>query len=585
MIYRIDSDLQSFKTLDFHDGLNVIVAERAQDSSQRQTRNAAGKTSILKIIHLCAGSQPKADSIFRQYLHDYRFSMEMDVGLERVTVSVCGEPHSNTLVDTPGTNWPVELSQDEGTEKWKISRTDWRHVLNWAWFGHAFDRIKEGAVPSMRSLFPYFVRLKDREGFSDPFKQNHWQSKGQVQVAVSYLLGLDWELAQEWEHIREKEKELQQLRQLGQTETMTEILPSSGKLRTKLTITKEEAQQLQKQLESFKIHERYHELEEEASRITREIGQLNNDNVLDREYLAELEEAMAEEEPPELEDLTRLYERAGIVLPEHVQARFETVRDFHETVVRNRVEYLRTEAQRTKQEIRERCGKIEEFSSRRAQVMAVLQSHGALDHFSRLRSRLSELEGTLEVLRQQLDVAESLEEGQVRSKRERARLYDRLRRSFQEQTEVLEEAIRTFGRASNALYEDAGQLVVEPTENGPEFDINVEAKRSAGIGLMQVFCFDMLMMHMCQRQGIGPGFLVHDSHIFDGVDERQVARALELGADWAKNLGFQYIVTVNSDALPPPKEFRPSFSIDEYMVPVTLTDATETGGLFGFRFG
>jgi uncharacterized protein YydD (DUF2326 family) len=75
------------------------------------------------------------------------------------------------------------------------------------------------------------------------------------------------------------------------------------------------------------------------------------------------------------------------------------------------------------------------------------------------------------------------------------------------------------------------------------------------------------------------GFLVHDSHLFDGVDERQVAKALEIGAKITARLGWQYILTMNSDVVPA------SFVTEDYIVNPRLTDATETGGLFGVRFG
>ena len=100
---------------------------------------------------------------------------------------------------------------------------------------------------------------------------------------------------------------------------------------------------------------------------------------------------------------------------------------------------------------------------------------------------------------------------------------------------------------------------------------------------MQIFCFDLMLAELATRRGIGPGFLVHDSHLFDGVDERQVAKALQLGADHAQAIGFQYIVTMNSDALPK-DGFREGFDIDTYLLDTRLTDATESGGLFGLRF-
>ena len=82
-----------------------------------------------------------------------------------------------------------------------------------------------------------------------------------------------------------------------------------------------------------------------------------------------------------------------------------------------------------------------------------------------------------------------------------------------------------------------------------------------------------------------PGFLVHDSHLFDGADERQIALALAIGARMAKQYDFQYIVTMNTDDMPKAEELPEGFDIDSYVNPVQLTDATEDGGLFGFRFG
>ena len=85
------------------------------------------------------------------------------------------------------------------------------------------------------------------------------------------------------------------------------------------------------------------------------------------------------------------------------------------------------------------------------------------------------------------------------------------------------------------------------------------------------------------RHGRWPGFLIHDSQLFDGVDERQIAKALQLAAQQATSGGFQYIVTMNSDFVPT-EGFTDGFYVREYIVEPRLTDATETGGLFGFRF-
>lgn len=82
----------------------------------------------------------------------------------------------------------------------------------------------------------------------------------------------------------------------------------------------------------------------------------------------------------------------------------------------------------------------------------------------------------------------------------------------------------------------------------------------------------------------GPGFLLHDSHLFDGVDERQIAGALQLGHEATAGKGLQYIVTMNSDIftrLPLPEDVKASTVVLE----TRLSDEGEDGGLFGFRFG
>jgi uncharacterized protein YydD (DUF2326 family) len=99
---------------------------------------------------------------------------------------------------------------------------------------------------------------------------------------------------------------------------------------------------------------------------------------------------------------------------------------------------------------------------------------------------------------------------------------------------------------------------------------------------MVIFCFDLTMAVLAHRGGRGPDFLVHDSHLFDGVDERQVARALTLAASVVEREGMQYVVALNSDELD--KAVRRGFDPAEHILDQRLTDAYDEGGLFGFRF-
>jgi len=114
--------------------------------------------------------------------------------------------------------------------------------------------------------------------------------------------------------------------------------------------------------------------------------------------------------------------------------------------------------------------------------------------------------------------------------------------------------------------------------------ISIEGDRGGGISKVEIFCFDLALFEVVSARLGGPGFLLHDSHLFDGVDERQIAGALQLGLEATVGKGLQYIVTMNSDIfarLPLPEGFETS----KVVLETRLSDEGETGGLFGFRFG
>ena len=100
---------------------------------------------------------------------------------------------------------------------------------------------------------------------------------------------------------------------------------------------------------------------------------------------------------------------------------------------------------------------------------------------------------------------------------------------------------------------------------------------------MQVFCFDIALMRITVESGINTGYIVHDSHLFDGVDPRQVLTALQVGDEMSREYGFQHIVALNSDTLLS-EETNAEFDPMKFVNVVRLTDATEDGGLFGIRF-
>jgi len=462
-----------------------------------------------------------------------------------------------------------------------LSTNDWRAVLGYLWFDLPADG-GAGYQPTFRSLFSYFARREGNGGLRRPEMQSSLQQVWDQQLAVGYLLGLDWRLAAEWQKVRDREKTLKELRKAASEGAFGAVIPASAQLRTQLVLAERTSKRLQESIASFEVLPEYRELEKEASLLTQRLGLLSNENTLDRELLDSIERAMSEERVPNASDLDRLYAEAGVVFPDAVKQRFDEVRRFHESVVSNRRQYLESERATAEARLTQRTSEMSRLDQQRGEIMRTLQSKGALDQFQRLQQESARLESATEMLRQRFQAAEQLEGVKSELELERGRLLQRLRRDLIEQHERADEAIAVFEDISSSLYEEAGSLTLIPGDNGLKVEVQIQGDRSRGIQNMQIFCFDMMLMHLCARRDMGPGFLIHDSHLFDGVDERQVGKALFIGASMAEACGWQYIVTMNEDDLP--LTLPEGFDLKEHMLPVRLTDEREDGGLFGIRF-
>ncbi|MCG3190811.1 MAG: hypothetical protein DIJKHBIC_00031 [Thermoanaerobaculia bacterium] len=587
MIRRIFSSLRSFKTLELYAGLNILLAERSVGASERQTRNGAGKTSLVEIIHFLAGGSVDAKSLFRTAeFQDVAFGAEFDLASEPVVVERSSGESRRVYVSGSSSGWPIAPAVDGHDGRTFLTNADWLRTLGALWFGLRDGQEEAEAkpfAPSFRSLFSYFVRREGAGAFKMATQQNDKQAAADVQVNLSYLLGLDWRIPQQWEQVRQREQAIKSLRRALKEAGFGGLLPDVARLRSRLAIVERNAQALRRQLDEFRVLAEYHELEQEASATTRFLNDLANSNAIDEELIAELERAAQAEEASSETQLERVYAEAGVVLPERIQRRYDEVKAFHASVIANRRSYLESELIAARSRCEERRTQMAALDRRRGEIMAILRAHGALEQFSALQEEYARRVGEFEQLRRQFQMAEEIAATRARAEVERTQLHLRLQQDYHEQSSVLNDAILAFEDVSSALYERSGRLTISASDKGPSFEVSIHGGKSKGVNNMQIFCFDMMLMRVVSKRAMGPRFLVHDSHLFDGVDDRQVASALAIGQREAQELGFQYLVTFNSDAFERVAGLRPV--LRGAVLPTRLSDAREDGGLFGFRFG
>ena len=589
MIRFVTSSDPRFKTLTFQEGLNVVLADRTIESTDQQSRNGSGKSCLIRILHfMLGGSAPPKTSIFRRpALADHTFVAGFSLQGKDVSIARCGSTkgaHLYTEADTEPANCvgvPDMGATRSAPQGWRsIKLALWKQCISNAFFGLEEDLASYS--PSARSLLSYLIRRQESGGFLIPFKHSNMQQNVDQQVALSFLLGLDWGIPRDWENIRQQEKTLKTMRKASREGSFGQAIGRPAELLTELIIAREQANKLHEQVSKFQVVDQCRELEEEADNITLQLRDIRNANAIDQDILNDIAKTQEIEQPPDTDELKRLWDQVNFRLPDEVVSTYNEVHEFHESVITNRRLYLAREAEEAADRITARKTQRQKLEARRSELMQILESGGALEHFVALESEVARAQAKVQQLEEKHELAETIENSRAQLDSMRQKLLSRLKCDHKDRSGRLTKAITRFEEYSNELYDERrGSLVVDPTLNGPQFNVEIAGKGSVGIDSMQILCFDLMITTLLQESGSGPGFLVHDSHIFDGVDERQIASAVTLGARLSEEYGFQYLITMNSDSVP---EFPSGFNFDQYVNQVKLTDAFEEGGLFGFRF-
>ncbi|WP_075207632.1 ABC-three component system protein [Archangium violaceum] len=590
MIRAIESSIPTFKPVRFHAGFNVLLADTRPDSTLGQTRNSAGKTSLVEIVHFLLGANVDKDSLFKTAaLVGHTFYGDFLIGGESIRVARTGlEPSRFFLLNGSASRFPLSVKVEKGTGREYVSQDSWRSFLGHKMFDLPLERANtiydESFTPSFRSMFSYFARRRSTGGFLNPEKQSTAQQRSDYQVNLSYLLGLDWRIPHEFEKVRVRERTLTELKKAAKGGALGAVLGTAAELRPQVTIAETRAQKLREQLANFEVLDSYRDLSRRAAKAKTDMQAIGREVVSLHESREHLERSLEAEQPPAKSDLERLYAAVGLELPGVALRRFADVDRFYESVIGNRRSHLRQEIEDVRARIADGELRMAKLDTERSELLRALEGRGALEDFLKLQGDLATLEASAAALRERFKAAEMLEGEATKLDIDRINLKRRLQEDHQQRYALIDEAIIIIADAIAALYDDrAGRFIIDATDNGPEFRISIEGDRGGGISNMEIFCLDLALMRLVGDRLGGPGFLIHDSHLFDGVDPRQVARALVLGAQVAESRQQQYIVTMNSDIfgnLPLPSEL----DLQRAVLPTRLSDETDTGGLFGFRF-
>ncbi|TXM73464.1 DUF2326 domain-containing protein [Methylobacterium sp. WL69] len=580
MITKIWSDLPTFREVEFGVAMNVVLADTNADSEETESTNGLGKTTLLRIIHFCLGSDfAKERTLSHPDLYDTTFSLACN---ER---DIYFEVHRNTArPKIVSVTWhfvaDLSLEFERDGDLAIMSVEEWRYALSARLVPEA--RLPDEPMkfnPSFRSLSYYLIRL-GKEAFAEPQTAFKNQSGLSRRIDTSFLLSLNWPIQRQLHALQETRASVNAALRAVANAAEADNENSIGDLEADRVLLEEALAKREKEVSEFNLREDYHELETRLQAVDTKIHELLNDNHADGRLLTYYQESAQETPLFDANEPVEILRDAGALFRPEALRSLKEVADFHRQIYANRKQFLAAEITRLNDRIKIRNAGIAHESAVKSAILKTLSSSGALDALIALQRGASELTLKLEALKARIEDRKRFDRRKDELTRDISQARTLLKQDLDDRRATIDEAIVLFGDYTRFLYGVPGKLGVDVNREGYQFSFAIDRMGSDGVDQMVVFCFDLVVATLRARRGGSFLSLVHDSSMFADVDPRQYGLALQLACRVSEAEKFQYVCCLNVGALP--RDHLGDLDLEPY-IKLRLSDDGDAGRLLGKR--
>ncbi|WDF35083.1 DUF2326 domain-containing protein (plasmid) [Arthrobacter agilis] len=558
----------------FKPGFNAVVAERAPDSTDQDSRNARGKSTLLAILnYILGGTFDKKMQLLADNGWEFTLELQLFGGTVTATRALAAgkKLHITATGDAKAFIAPYLI---EG----QISVEEWKDLLGLGLFRLEPSEEKVTGGISVRTLLSYVIRT---EAPKDPLKVVAVQSATSSREHIAFLLDLDWTVVLDLANVDKGLQQLKTITAAARDGLVTTLRPESD-LALERAALLNEVEEWKGRIEGFRILEDPNSLVQRADELTAQISILRDEAVIDGRMRSLYASSLTDDTDASATavDVEVLFAAAGVVLADGFVRQMRDVAAFHASLLTNRRAFLHSEIASLDDRIAVRKAELSRLDEQRAGTLRTLDAGGALDELNALRNELATVQAHLAAVDLQIEQAREL----VTTREDLKLQQSTLRKGASEQLagtrQKLDHVGAQFSQKMHRLYGKDAALTVEVDNAGYKFTVTVPGSGSSGVDRMKLFCFDLTLLEEGAASARHPDFLVHDSVVFDGVDPRQLANALRFAQEMVQTTGGQYVCTINSNDIPPDVLDEPWFKGG---IVRSILD-TEVGGLLGREF-
>ncbi|MBK9212060.1 MAG: DUF2326 domain-containing protein [Saprospiraceae bacterium] len=530
------------RDIPFHKGINLIVDETPVISSQQTTGNNVGKTTVLRLVDYCFGSDGKniyQDTEFKKQPNTKieNFLKDNEIIITVVLVDTLEEKAKHT----------VTIRKNFLARNKKIQEVNGENIIN----DKEFDKKLKSEIlksnvekPTFRQIVSKSIR-DEKYKMANIVKLLHPTTRPEEYEALYlFWLGIDTDSHNQKEMLsKEKTRE----------ESFQKRLKKEGELsliEQQLAYLNGKIEDLNQRKNRFNLNENYssdidklNEIKFKLNRNATELSRLEIRKDLINESKEDLEQEYTKIDTNQIKSL---YEKAQSLVA-NIQVSFEDTVKFHNDLISEKLEYITKELPDIEQQIR----KV------KSEITILQKAEHALTETLNKSALVEDFEKTILELNKQFERKGNLEEQKrlwIYSIEKLAQIDENLNainlgissKDSQIQSRVTE-FNKYFSAMSDKLYGETYLLSAPQNEKGYELVVtNLEGNPSTGKKKGQIAAFDFAYIQFADKLDIEClHFIMHDQ--LENMHGNQLSTII---VDIANSINGQFILSIVRDKIP-----------------------------------
>lgn len=559
---RLYSESNIFEEISFHDGVNIILGEKYDDSSVKGRKtNGVGKSMSIEFLDFGFLNDYEKSRIAKipkeVFPLEENVILDLDIGDEAITIKRNRKQADQPVIIREGRTVSFDKLQDA------------REYLT----GLIFPKLNGKKVPSFRNLFSILMR-DERSEFTDITKCHDLTKKIPDDLSAHlFLLGFSLEA---YKNTLETIKEIEAVNTViakDKKELTQEGKKKISDVKAELNALEDELQKLEDAIESFKTNETFDSMEADLIELEDLLDQLRKRQKALR-YDYEKIRKMPKPEQIDDREIELVYNQFKSELGNAVVKSLNEVVGFKNKIEEFQRTLVNQKAKELESQLKSIAEQIRVLDDEYSEKLKVIDKKGVLKNLKVSLKIYEAKKDSISHTKFLFDQYEKNEKKKRMLNLQKTQQLMEIDSEIEQNKEIMDDFIDTILEIHESIMGNKEcsfslQTVDKARKKTPvELTLRIYDDGSHSVDRTKVFIYDMALLFNQYTRDRHPLFLVHDN-IFD-VDQDTLVQCLNyIYKQEEQYQDFQYILTLNRDKIENEEQRKLiQMDIDEHQVAV-----------------